>query len=307
MFKTSPTADQAEKLRRIVENLRERTEIIIDRSAKKTKERARLITITSGKGGVGKTSLTINIAIQLVKYGYKVVIIDGDLGLANIEVMLGVVPKYNMYDIVSSELGLTDVMTDGPMGIKFISGGTGIMEMACLNRQNLEMLLNILSPLDNYADFILVDTGAGISRNVIEFVLAAKEVIIVTNSEPTSITDSYAMLKIISLHNKNCKPKLIANFVDSPEEAENTFNLINAAANRFINTEVINLGFLKKDPLVGKAIKLQVPFYISFPKSDASRSIERIAQRIMGNLNYQQRPGGLKDFISKLYESMKSS
>ncbi len=307
MVKPNPTADQAEKLRRIVRGLREKSEIIIDRSAKKSEKKARLIAVTSGKGGVGKTSITINIAIQLVKCGYKVVIIDGDLGLANVEVMLGIVPKYSMYDIINSGLGLTDAMTDGPMGIKFLSGGTGIMEMAYLSRQNLDRLLSILSPLDSYADFILVDTGAGISRNVIEFVLAAREVIIVTNSEPTSITDSYAILKIISLNNKDCEVKLITNFADSPEEAEDTFKLINVAANKFINTEIKNLGFLKRDPSVSRAIKLQVPFSIGFPKSDATRNVERIAQRIADNMDYKQKSEGLRGFISRLYTSMKPS
>jgi flagellar biosynthesis protein FlhG len=299
--------DQADKLRRIVSSLRERSEVIIDRAVKKTGKKARLIAVTSGKGGVGKTSLTVNIAIKLSKNGYRVVVIDGDLGLANVEVMLGIVPQYSMYDIINSGLSLSDVIIDGPMGIKFISGGTGVVEMAYLDRRRFDSLLDTLSVLDSYADFILVDTGAGISRSVTKFVLAAREVILVTNSEPTSITDAYAILKIISIHNKECYIKMIANMVESPAEAEDILARINTAAKMFIGAEIKSLGFVKRDPAVSKAVKTQTPFIIGSPKSAAAKSIERIAQRIVYNTEYIREPEGVREFLTRIYLRMNSS
>lgn len=307
MIKTGSIVDQADKLRKIVSGLKESSGMIIDRSVTKAGKRARLIAVTSGKGGTGKTSLTVNIALQLGKMGYKVVVIDGDLGLANVEVMLGKVPKYSMYDIINSGLSLSDIIFDGPMGIKFVSGGTGIMEMAHLNRKRFDELLNILSALDNYADFILIDTGAGISNNVMKFVLAANEVILVANPEPTSITDTYAILKIISMHNRKCQIKMVANMVEGPAEAEDILNRINTAAREFIGIEIKSLGFIKRDPLISKAIKKQTPFIICFPKSPTAKNIEGITERIVHNADYQTKAEGLRGFLSKMYMSVKPS
>ena len=307
MINSGQSVDQAEKLRRIVRGLRERSEAIIDRASKKSGKNARLIAVTSGKGGVGKTSLIVNIAIRLSKKGYRVVIIDGDLGLANVEVMLGIVPKFSMYDIINSGISLSDVISDGPAGIKLISGGTGITEMAYLDRRKFDRLLDTLSALDNYADFILIDTGAGISRNVTKFVLAAREVILVTSPEPTSITDAYAVLKIISLHNRECQVKMIANMVENPAEAEDLLVRINAAAKKFIGTEIKSLGFLKNDPSLRRAIKMQTPLIISAPKSAAAKSIDKITQRIENNTEYVREWNGVRDFLSRIYLTMNSS
>lgn len=307
MAKASAAVDQADKLRKIVSGLREKSDQIIDKAVKKTKKKARLIAITSGKGGVGKTSFTVNLAIQLCRKGYRVVVIDGDLGLANVEVIMGIVPKFSLYELVSSDISLSDIITDGPMGIKFISGGTGIVEMADLNKQKLDKILRAMSALDNYADFVLIDTGAGISSNVTKFVLAAQEAILVTSPEPTSITDAYAVLKIISLNNKGCSVSVITNMVEDSREAEDILDRINTAAGKFLGTRIKNLGYLQKDPAVSRAIKMQIPFVVSFPKSAAAKGMERIAERIAGNAEYHMETEGVRSFLSRIYRSLRTS
>jgi flagellar biosynthesis protein FlhG len=307
MAKTSTVVDQADNLRRIVSGLKEKSEKIIERSVRKSKRSARLIAVTSGKGGVGKTSLTVNLAIQLSCKGYRVIVIDGDLGLANVEVMLGIVPKYSLYELVNSEKRLSDIITEGPAGIKFISGGTGIIEMAGLEKQKFDKILFTLTALDNYADFILIDTGAGISRSVTDFVLAAQEVILVTNSEPTSVTDAYAILKIISVENRDCRVKIIANMVESPSEAEDIFGRLNTAAKKFLGTEIENLGYLQRDSIVSKAIKLQIPFMLGYPRSLAAKGVRQIAARLVENTELIKEPKGVKQFLARIYTSLSSS
>ena len=304
MAVTSPAFDQAEKLRKIVKSLREKSGSIMDRAVQKSNKSARLIAVTSGKGGVGKTSITVNLAIQLCRKGHRVVVIDGDLGLANVEVIMGIVPKYSMYDLLNSKLELSDVLMEGPAGIKFISGGTGIVELANIEKQEFDRILCSMSALDNYADFILVDTGAGISSGVISFILAAREVILVTTPEPTSITDAYAVLKVISQNNGNCSVRLVANMVEGPREAEDVAGRLNTAAEKFLGTGIKSLGYLVKDPAVSRAIKMQTPFLVAFPKCAAARGIERIAGRILDNTEYQTESEGVKDFLTRIYRSL---
>ena len=174
--------DQAEVLRKMVQQ-------------SETRPAARVITVTSGKGGVGKSSLSLNLAIQMSRLGKRVVIFDADFGLANIEVMLGIRPQYNLADLMFRGRELREIITEGPEKICFISGGSGIQELARMNREQVMYLTRKLAELDAYADVIIIDTGAGISDNVLEFVVASSEVILVATPEPTSITDAYALLK----------------------------------------------------------------------------------------------------------------
>ena len=180
--------DQAESLRNIIK----RQEI---ESGKRT---ARVITVTSGKGGVGKTSLSVNLAIQLRRLGKRVVVLDADFGLANIEIMLGIRPQYNISDQIYRGKNINDIITYGPEEIGFISGGSGINEMANLTRDQVFRLVQKMSELDEKTDVIIVDTGAGIGDSVLEFVAASAEVLLVATPEPTSITDAYALLKSLN-------------------------------------------------------------------------------------------------------------
>lgn len=178
--------DQAQNLRNIVKA----QQVQVNKSA-------RLLTITSGKGGVGKSSTAVNLAVQFRKLGYRVLIFDADFGLANIEVMFGVFPEYNLSDVVFRNKKIEEIITRGPMDIGFISGGSGIAELSNLSKENVRFLASKLMQLDTMFDIIIVDTGAGISDTVMEFVKCSKEVIVVTTPEPTSITDFYSLLKAL--------------------------------------------------------------------------------------------------------------
>ena len=187
--------DQAEQLRNIIKA----------RELAPQKPVARIITVTSGKGGVGKSNTSINLAIQFRKMGKKVIILDADFGLANIEVMFGAVPKYNLFDLIYQGKNIREIITWGPMEVGFISGGSGIASMANLSKEYLTYIVHNLTQLDSIADVVIVDTGAGISDAVLEFLVASGEILLVTTPEPTSITDSYSLLKALNRHPRYSK------------------------------------------------------------------------------------------------------
>ena len=213
--------DQAEQLRNIIKA-----------NNQPHKPLARVITVTSGKGGVGKSNTAINLAIQFRKMGQKVIILDADFGLANIEIMFGAVPKHNLCDLIYQGKNIKDIITWGPMEVGFISGGSGIAGMSNLSRDYLNYIVQNLVQLDEMADTIIIDTGAGISDAVLEFLVASGEILLVTTPEPTSITDSYSLLKALNRHprysSETTTVKVIANKVTDETEAEALFSKLEA-------------------------------------------------------------------------------
>jgi flagellar biosynthesis protein FlhG len=204
--------DQAEKLRQVIDNLKSRQAASqAAMPVPPVKRSARVITVTSGKGGVGKTNITINLAIALSEMGKKVVILDADFGLANIDVLFGIVPRHSLVDVIKNRKNILEILSEGPMNTRFISGGSGVEEMVKLDRAQLQKFVENISLLDKIADVILVDTGAGLSENVMSFVMAADEVLLVTTPEPTSITDAYALIKMVSNRDREKKIKVIIN------------------------------------------------------------------------------------------------
>ena len=177
--------DQADELRKKVELLKEQTPT------------SRVIAVTSGKGGVGKTSISVNLALQLQQQGKRVVVLDADFGLANVEVMLGIRPQYNLADLIFDNKSIEEIITEGPLGIGFISGGSGVQDLVNLDKERLKGLIAKLVKLDNMYDVVIIDTGAGISDSVVEFVLSSPEILLVITPEPTSITDAYSLLKAV--------------------------------------------------------------------------------------------------------------
>ncbi|GAB4257818.1 MinD/ParA family protein [Thermincola ferriacetica] len=166
--------------------------------SKGTGKKTRIIAVTSGKGGVGKTNFTINFALSLMAYGQKVIVLDADLGLANIDVILGISPKYNLYHVLKGEKTIQEIIVPGPQGLQIIAGGSGIQELANLRRWQVEQFIAKLGELEGLADILIIDTAAGLSRNVMSFVLAADEVIVITTPEPTAITDAYGLVKVMT-------------------------------------------------------------------------------------------------------------
>ncbi|HWR40591.1 MAG TPA: MinD/ParA family protein [Patescibacteria group bacterium] len=293
-------ADQAEKLRQMT-----RKTAIIPKNFVVQEEEAstRIITITSGKGGVGKTNFTVNLALALAGQQKKVLVIDADLGMANVEVILGHSAPYSILNLLEDGLNIQDIMADGPRGIKFLSGGSGIYHLANLNDAGLQRVIQQIVSLEDWADVILIDTGAGISRNVLNFVMAADEVIIVTTPEPTAITDAYAMMKTYAGHQGTAPLKLVVNRVVEVEEGQIAVDKLIKVASRFLELSVTNLGFVYEDRNMVKAVKNQTPLLISFPDTISARCIEDIARRLLyGEL--VGRPKGLKSFFQKFMEML---
>jgi len=238
--------DQAEGLRNIIKKQELQSE----------KQTARVITVTSGKGGVGKTSVSVNLAINLSRMGKKVVVLDADFGLANIEIMLGIRPEYNLSDLMFRGKKISDIITYGPEDIGFISGGSGIHEMANLTREQVFQLVQKMGELDEMADVIIVDTGAGIADSVLEFAAASSEILLVATPEPTSITDAYALLKALnrcsSYRPGKTEVKTIANQVREEGDADELFEKISVVVNKFLNMEVEYMGAIPYDANMSK-------------------------------------------------------
>lgn len=272
--------DQAEKLRSMVKSQEGATK-------EPAKRLARVITVTSGKGGVGKSSIAINLAMQFRKKGKSVIIFDADFGLANIEVMFGAIPKYNLADMIFRGKGFKDIIVEGPEGIGFISGGSGINGLGNMNREQVQYLVYKLKELETLADIIIIDTGAGISDSVLEFVASSGEVILVTTPEPTSITDSYALLKALnareSFDAEICKIKVVANRVLNYDEGKNLFSKLEVVVTKFLNINLSFLGVIPMDMNMSKSIMQQKPITMAYPNSAGAKAIERITEGLLEN------------------------
>ena len=246
---------------------------------------ARVITVTSGKGGVGKSNTAINLAIQFRKMGQKVIILDADFGLANIEIMFGAVPKHNLCDLIYQGKNIREIITWGPMDVGFISGGSGIAGMSNLSREYLVYIIKNLAELDAIADVIIVDTGAGISEAVLEFLVASGEILLVTTPEPTSITDSYSLLKALNRHprfsQENSKIKVIANKVDNQEEGKQLYSKLSTVVNRYLKLQLDYLGSVPQDKHLSKAVMQQMPVSLQNPTAASSVAYQKMAEVLM--------------------------
>lgn len=292
--------DQAEQLRNIIK-------------AQNAPKRplARVITVTSGKGGVGKSNTAINLAIQFRKMGQRVIILDADFGLANIEIMFGAVPKYNLCDLIYQGKNIREIITWGPQEVGFISGGSGIAGMSNLSRDYLVYIIQNLAELDAIADTIIVDTGAGISDAVLEFLVASGEIILVTTPEPTSITDSYSLLKALNRHNRFSKEyskiKVIANRVDTEEEGRTLYSKLNAVVARYLKLPIEYLGSVPQDSLLSKAVMQQMPVSLQSPTAKSAIAYERIAAKLMNKeVNSTIPKRGMAAFFSHIVSAKKN-
>ncbi|NLX76810.1 MAG: MinD/ParA family protein [Clostridiaceae bacterium] len=294
-------SDQADKLRRIVERLTNTEE---PKKSEQKKEAARVITVTSGKGGVGKTNITVNLAIVLSKMGYKVAILDVDFGFANVDVMLGISTKYTLLELIRGERTIFEVLTDGPNNIQFLSGGSGVEELIQLDRRQIGKFISSISLLDKLYDVILIDTGAGLSKNVMSFILAADEVLLVTTPEPTAITDAYAMIKMISKKDKHKVVKVVVNKAESYKEANDILDKLFMVSDRFLSFKLQKTGYILEDDCIPKAVKQQKPFCLSYPKSHASHQITELAMNLFQNndsINKSNVYGkGMRGFFNRL-------
>lgn len=289
--------DQAQQLRNIIKQQNMQQHL------------ARVVTVTSGKGGVGKSNMSVNMAIQLGRLGKKVVILDADFGLANVEVMLGTRPKYNMADMIYGGRSIKDIICYGPENIGFISGGSGIKELSNLSKDQISGIVNMMYELDSIADIIIIDTGAGISDAVIDMVLASSEVLLVTTPEPTSITDAYALLKTIKktpgFDSQNTKIRMIGNRTLETSDGEELYNKLNSVVSRFLKMNMEYLGSVPFDVNLTKAIMRQQPVSIAYPNTPASKAIKLMAQALVNIEGEQQKnvSAGLSGLFSKMFRN----
>lgn len=286
--------DQAENLRNIIK-LRNQ----------KPLTNARVIAVTSGKGGVGKSSTSINLALHFQKRGKRVIILDADFGLANIEVMFGVIPQYNLSDLLYKGKELKEIITTGPEGVGFISGGSGIAKLVNMDKEQVRMLVRKLSELDELADIIIIDTGAGISASVMEFLTASPETILVTTPEPTSITDSYALLKALSMNEDydadGKRIKMIANKVTNEAEGRKLYEKLSIVVSKFLDIEMEYLGIIPYDNNIQKAIMKQKPVSIMYPNSAAAKGYEAIVKLLENGQEQEASQSGIKGFFKTLF------
>ncbi len=293
--------DQAQQLRNIIKQQNMQQQHL-----------ARVITVTSGKGGVGKSNMSVNMAIQLSRLGKKVIILDADFGLANVEVMLGTRPKYNMADMIFGGKDIRDVICKGPENIGFISGGSGIKELSNLSKDQISGIINIMYGLDSLADIIIIDTGAGISDAVIDMVLASSEVLLVTTPEPTSITDAYALLKTINktpgFNAENTRIRMIGNRTLNMSDGYDLYNKLNSVVERFLNMKMEYLGAVPFDVNLTKAVMRQQPVSIAYPNTPAVKSIKAMAKTLIDMEQSETKSvrTGLSGLFSKMFHNRKN-
>lgn len=266
--------DQAESLRKLANGESLFTE------RKKTK----IITITSGKGGVGKSNFVVNLAINLVKKGKKVLIFDADIGMGNDDVLMGIYPKHSVLDLINGRLEIEDIIVSGPEGVKLLPGGSGLNNIEDLEQNQRELFLKKIEMLEGF-DYIFIDTGAGISRSVLAFISCSDEVILVTTPEPTSLTDGYSLLKAVSHFKIKSKANIVVNKVFEKKEGDKTFLKMKSAVNRFLSVDVNYLGCIFDDRKITMSVRNQLPFIIGYPYCDASKCIEEISIKILGDSN----------------------
>jgi flagellar biosynthesis protein FlhG len=240
--------------------------------------RPRILAVTSGKGGVGKTNVVANLAVSLSEIGQRVVILDADFGLANIDVLLGLNPHFHLGHVLYGKKRLAEIMVEGPGGIRIIPASSGLQCLAELSLEQRNFLVQSFDELDGDTDYLLIDTAAGVSTNVLHFLLAAPEVVVVSAPEPTAIVDAYAMIKIILAEDPSKTIRVLINSVADEDESRDVFRQINSVVKRFLNREVIYLGHIERDPHVLKAVRSQVLVTHSYPEAPASRCFRKLAQ-----------------------------
>lgn len=241
---------------------------------------ARIVTITSGKGGVGKTSISLNLSLALASQGFKVCLFDADLGLANVNILTGIYPKRDLAGVISGQFTLNDIIIRNYQGIDIIPGSSGIDKLANLTRTQTGTLISAFLDLESY-DYFIFDTSAGISSQVISFCMASHEIVLVVTTEPTSLTDAYAMLKVLAKHGYERPVRVIVNQVTSADTAKKAYSKLKNTARKFLSLKVAPLGVMASDKNVRAAVVSQTPFYKLFPDTVAAKCIENICNKLV--------------------------
>ena len=292
-------ADQATRLRQMVHS--ESPQTPISSTQAEAWANVRVIAITSGKGGVGKTNIAVNLALALRNRGHRVLVIDADLGMANVDILLGATSRKHLLDLIRPEVSLEDVIVETQHGLQYISGGSGIEKALEYDHAEKVLLQQKLADCAARADIILVDTGAGLGRNVMDFILAADEVLLVTTPEPTSLTDAYAVMKAYSIYASQKNLRLIINRVYEVKESREVAQKLQRAAEKFLHMPVDCLGYVFEDTSVTKAVRRQTPLLNAEPNTAAARCIDALAEALItGNQMHVKR--GWKGFLQQIFK-----
>jgi flagellar biosynthesis protein FlhG len=301
-------ADQAQRLREIVAGSKSGGgENDLDLSARRGHEdvlsspSARVLTVTSGKGGVGKSNVAVNLGISLAKQGQRVAVIDMDLGTANVNVITDVSPTHNLFDVFKKRKDLSEIVERGPEGVLIVAGASGKDELANLGEAECQRFLSQLSQLDEAVDVIIMDTAAGISRSVMHFVRGADQTLLVTTPEPTAITDAYALVKASVRRDPKPRFKLVVNRADSIMEARKVADKVERVGREFLDVSLDVLGYMVEDNAVRKAVRRRRPFLLDAPEARASQCVDHLSKRLM-NPEEDLEPKGVKNLFQTMMD-----
>jgi flagellar biosynthesis protein FlhG len=261
----------------------------------------KVIAVTSGKGGVGKTNVAVNMAVGLAEAGQSVLLFDADLGLANVDIALGLKPQYDIQHVIAGERSLDDILLTGPAGIRVIPAASGVARMAALSPEEQAGLVRAFSNLALPVDTLIVDTGAGIDRTVLTFTAACQEVVVVVCDEPTSLTDAYALIKVL---NQNCDVKrfqFLANMVDNELQGRKLYDKLCRVADRFLDVHLGYLGTVPRDDYLRRAVRAQRAVLIEYPRSESAKALRVIVDRVRA-LPSPATAGGLGFFVERMIE-----
>ncbi len=259
-----------------------------------------VIAVTSGKGGVGKTNISVNLAIALGQRGARVLAIDADLGLANMDIVMGLAPTYTAADLIRGDATLDEVILPGPSNVWLLPGASGQHDLADLDDAARRNLFTAVDSLDDRFDAIVVDTGAGIGSNSVGFAAAAKDIVLVVTPEPTSVADAYGMLKVLCTRCAVKRVRVLANMVGGPAEGEQVFRRLSSLAERFLNVGLDYLGAIPRDPALSRAVMRGEPLVLAYPKSPAAAALERVAETLAASDHKDERQGALRLFWRRL-------
>jgi len=265
-----------------------------------------VIAVSSGKGGVGKTNVSINLAMAMADTGKQVLVMDADLGLANVDIMLGLKPKYNLFHVLKGERTLEEVIVDGPNGVKIIPAASGIKQMSELTPMENAGLIRAFSEISNDVDVLIIDTAAGIHDSVIAFAKASQEVVVVVCDEPASLTDAYALIKVLNSEYAVQKFRILSNMTHSAQEARELYNKLVAVTDRYLDATLINMGTVPYDDYLRKAIKKQKPVVDAYPRSRSAMAFKNLAQKADKWPRPDAAAGHLEFFVERLIRSQQA-
>lgn len=260
----------------------------------------KVVAVTSGKGGVGKTSLSINLGVALAQRGRRVMLLDADLGLANVDVMLGLQPRWTLADVLRGQRGLDDVILRGPAGLSILPGASGLAGLADLDSRQHAGLIGAFATLADAPDILLVDTAAGVSRGVLQYAAAAGEVVIVVCDEPASLTDAYALIKLLSQQWRVSRFRIVTNMTRAGNDGRLLFHKLLRVTERFLEVQLEHAGSVPYDARVARSVQLQVPFVTAFPNSMAAGALKNLAQRADNWSMPRLARGGVEFFVERL-------